>query len=278
MEEQAVESFEVQEASREFLGQWHRLVSTTNWEKGHIIFNWRQALITAGAPALEYSDDAWSRQVGNVSGQHVGRLRRVYERFGGVRGDYPGLYWSHFQAALDWDDAEMWLEGAVQSKWSISQMRYQRWEVLGKPAAEEPREEDIVAAEVDEDSSEPGLAPGDITAGTLGVVRDLAGAGGPDYGQGPDWGEDEGAAPAATGVPFDPDPNYYPGDSAAAIRPFENLPQLPDDLQVAFESFKLAILRHKLAGWVEIARDDLLRTLDALQQLALAPAEHSMQE
>jgi hypothetical protein len=264
----SVEAFEVQEASREFLGQWHRLVSTTNWEKGRIIFNWRQALMAAGAPPLEYSDEAWSRQVANVSGQHVGRLRRVYERFGGVRNDYPGLFWSHFQAALDWDDAEMWLEGAVQNKWSISQMRHQRWEVLGKPAAQEPREEDIVAAEIDEDAAEPSQPP-DITAGTLGVVRELDGPTGPDYGQGPDFG-DEGEAAAAAGVPFDPDPAYYPGDGEAAVRPFENLPELPDDLQAAFENFKLAILRHKLAGWVEISRDDLLRTLDALKQLALA--------
>jgi hypothetical protein len=270
-EQAAVASFEAQEASREFLGQWHRLVSTTNWEKGRIILNWRQALIAADAPALEYSDEAWSRQVGNVSGQHVGRLRRVYERFGGVRNDYPGLYWSHFQAAVDWDDAEMWLEGAVQSKWSVSQMRYQRWEVLGKPAAEEPHEEDLVTAEVDEDSAEPAGPPSEITAGSVGVVRDLGAPAGPDYGQGPDWGDESGSVPAAAGVPFDPDPDHYPGDGEPAVRPFENLPQMPDDLQAAFESFKLAILRHKLAGWVEIPRDDLLHTLDALKQLALAP-------
>ena len=34
------------EASAEFLGRWSRLVSTTNWEKGHIINEWRQALIS----------------------------------------------------------------------------------------------------------------------------------------------------------------------------------------------------------------------------------------
>lgn len=271
MEQQAVvESFEVEEASREYLGEWHRLVSTTNWEKGRIILDWRQALVSAGAPPLEYSDEAWSRRVGNVSGQHVGRLRRVYERFGGVRNDYAGLYWSHFQAALDWEDAEMWLEGAVQSKWSISQMRYQRWEVLGKPADDEPREEDIVAAEIDEDSAEPAQAPGDITAGPLGVVRDIEGPTGPDHNQGPDWGDDEGStSPASAGVPFDADPSQYAGDPESAIRPFENLPELPEDLLAAFESFKLAILRHKLTGWVEIARDDVLRTLDALKQLAM---------
>ena len=75
------------------------------------------------------SDEAWSREVGGVSPQHVGRLRRTYERFGAVHKQYPGLYWSHFQAALDWPDAEMYLEGAVQNDWSVSQMRNQRWEV-----------------------------------------------------------------------------------------------------------------------------------------------------
>lgn len=272
MEEQAaVASFEVEQASQEFLGQWNRLVSTTNWEKGRIIFNWRQALIAAGAPAVEYSDEAWSRRVGNVSGQHVGRLRRVYERFGGMRNDYPGLYWSHFQAALDWEDAEMWLEGAVQNKWSISQMRYQRWEVLGKPAAEEPREDDVVAAEIDEDAGEPDQPPDVIAAGPLGVVRDVEGPTGPDYSQGPDWGDEPTeSASAGQGVPFDPDPDYAPSSDEPTIRPFEHLPQLPEDLQAAFESFKLAIVRHRLAGWAEIARDDVLRTLDALKQLALA--------
>src|SRR5262245_21019970 len=92
----------------QFLGQWKRLVSTTNWEKGHIICQWREALAAADAPASQYSDDAWSRRVGNVTPQHVGRLRRVFERFAAVRDDYPGLFWSHFQAALDWDEAELW--------------------------------------------------------------------------------------------------------------------------------------------------------------------------
>jgi len=99
--------------SEQFLGRWKRLVSTTNWEKGRIIYEWREALVAAEAPLAEYSDEAWSRRVGNVTPQHVGRLRRVFESFAAVHDDYPGLYWSHFQAALDWDDAPMWLTGAV---------------------------------------------------------------------------------------------------------------------------------------------------------------------
>ena len=122
----------IEETSTEFLGQWNRLISTTNWEKGRIICQWRDKLIEAAAPPSSVTNEAWSRWVGNVSPQHAGRLRRVYQRFGSVYYDYSGLYWSHFQAALDWDDAEMGLEGATRTGWSIAQMRYQRWETIGR--------------------------------------------------------------------------------------------------------------------------------------------------
>src|SRR5260370_20914951 len=95
----------VDDASAPFLGQWNRLVSTTNWEKGRIIHEWRQALITAATPSSEYADEAWSARVRNVTGQHVGRLRRVYERFDVLRGDLTLVYLSHFQAAFDLEDA-----------------------------------------------------------------------------------------------------------------------------------------------------------------------------
>ncbi len=62
------------------------------------------------------------------------------------------------------------------------------------------------------------------------------------------------------------------GEAVAAVRPFENLADLPDDLAEAFEMFKLAILRHKTTGWEEISREDVMASLDALKELALAPA------
>ena len=140
----------IETASNEYLGRWNRLVSTTNWEKGRIVAEWREALIEAGAPAAAYTDEAWSRRVGSVTPQHTGRLRRVYQRFASMREAYPGLYWSHFQAALDWDDAEMWLEGAVQNRWSISQMQGERSRTLGALVEESV---EATAVEVDEDAA-----------------------------------------------------------------------------------------------------------------------------
>jgi len=56
------------------------------------------------------------------------------------------------------------------------------------------------------------------------------------------------------------------------VRPFAELPRLPDDVAEAFEAFKLVILRHKTARFKEISQADLIATLDALKELALAPS------
>jgi hypothetical protein len=261
MEEQAIVA---SEASVEFVGRWQRLVSTTNWEKGRIIFEWRQALCGADAPATSFTDEAWSRQVGNVTPQHVGRLRRVYERFGGVFEQYPGLYWSHFFAALDWPDAEMYLEGAVHSRWSVPDMRRQRWEASGAPAEMAAADSEAASFEIDDDAAcgGDGFGPPTISESYDEVHAAVAA----DETLGPGRGESDDAdapadAAAATRATGDP-----------PVRPFEALPELPPDVAEAMELFKLAILAHKVAGWRDIARNDLLAVLDSLRQLALAPA------
>ncbi|MGA2062943.1 MAG: hypothetical protein ABSG67_20915 [Thermoguttaceae bacterium] len=254
----------VVETSIEYIGRWNRLVSTTNWEKGRIIVQWRQALEQAQAPVAGCTDEAWAEQVGGVTPQHVGRLRRVYERFADVCQQYPGLYWSHFYAALDWPDAEMWLEGAVQNGWSISQMRNQRWETFGGPRELKPEESEIISIEPDEDDGPEGnrSLPESITE-TLGVVRDTGSS----------------AKHLSDPAPFDSgsgnalESAAFSGKNPAPFRPFENLPPMPADVNEAFEMFKLAVISHKLGGWQDIALEDVLAILDALKQLASAPAE-----
>ncbi len=253
----------VVETAAEYVGRWNRLVSTTNWEKGRIICQWRDALRQADAPPAAYTDEAWSREVGGVSPQHVGRLRRVYERFGDVFQDYAGLYWSHFHAALDWPDAEMYLEGAVQNRWSISEMRAQRWEATGAPADEQPREEDVVASEFDEDAATD--APARVSPVISDDLAEVHATGDPSNDLESDAPWDAGDHAAVDSA--------LPASDVPAVRPFASLPPLPSDLSEAFELFKLAILSHKVAGWRDIARDDVLSVLESLRQLALAPAK-----
>ena len=254
----------IEETSTEFLGRWNRLVSTTNWEKGRIIAEWRKQLIESEAPTGAYSDEAWSRRVGGVSGQHAGRLRRAWDRFGQDYQEYEGLYWSHFQAALDWDDAEMYLEGAVQSGWSVSQMRAKQWEATGALAADEPHEQDIVASEFDED------APGVDSADMNDSSDDVESSAGPDQVNGSDFDPDAVSEEA----PFDASAeDVEEGDAAepaAPVRPFEDLPPLPDDLNNAFEDLKIAIAGHRISEWQEVSADDVLAHLDAMKVLTMA--------
>ncbi len=250
----------IERASSEYLGRWNRLVSTTNWEKGRIVAEWRDALIAAGAPPAAYTDEAWSRRVGSVTPQHTGRLRRVYQRFAAMREEYQGLYWSHFQAALDWDDAEMWLEGAVQNRWSISQMQGQRSRTLGALVEEGV---EAAAVEVDEDATAPADLPPATSSASMAEVHEAADVG---------ICEADPTEAAGEGVPFD-STDAFAGDEPPPIRPFENLPTLPADLRDAFDGFKLAIIHHRISNWQEVSLEDVLATLEALRQLALAPAE-----
>jgi len=250
-ERPAAATGDVEKTSARYVGRWNRLVSTTNWEKGRIISAWRTSLIEAGAPPQACSDEAWSRRVGHVSAKHVGRLRRVHDRFGGVHKQYSGLFWSHFHAALDWDDAEMWLEGAVQNRWSVARMRAQRWEALGAPPDKKPRPEDVIAAELDEDvDADLDALDGQTLAQSFGEVQPLH---------------------------LDDAPSPPPGRSARrpslAAHPFENLPPMPPDVAEAFDAFKRAIENHRRSGWRGITRRQVFAILYALRQFALLPEE-----
>lgn len=246
-------------SSEPFVGRWSRLVSTTNWEKGRIISEWRESLEASDAAVTEYSDEAWSQLVGHVTSQHVGRLRRVHQRFAAVRDDYDGLYWSHFQTSLDWEDAELWLQGAIDNGWSVSKMRAARWESVGAPDGVKPAGDDILETAIDEDAydalmrrDEPDREPiANDSEPTAATPRDQPT---------PTEADDDGADVAEQPV-------------APRTRPFAEIGELPDDVAEAFEQFKLAILNHKLTGWQSIDSDDLLACLDALKVLVATPAD-----
>lgn len=267
-------SEKTQQQSQPFIGQWNQLISTTNWDKGVIICQWRKSLEDQFADPSEFSDEAWAQLVGGVSSQHVGRLRRTSDRFGHVFQEYSGLYWSHFYAALDWDDAEMWLEGAIQNKWSISQMRHQRWETMGKVAQDQPHDSDIVTLEMAEETQSLALA--EKTEATRNNDRDYIE--GPVH-EGPDFGDQDGPSEQqSSGAEGENSVDQQKDDETAPakphqIRPFESFKNLPEDVMDAANEFKVVIIKHKLNEWEEIQQDEILGLLDALKQLATIAAE-----
>ena len=140
----------IETASSEYLGRWNRLVSTTNWEKGRIVAEWREALIEAARRGGRLQRRGLEPAGGQRHAPAYGPLATGLPAVCSDAGSVPGLYWSHFQAALDWDDAEMWLEGAVQNRWSISQMQGERSRTLGALVEESV---EAAAVEVDEDAA-----------------------------------------------------------------------------------------------------------------------------
>jgi len=249
-----------------FIGRWNTLVSTTNWDKGRIICDWREALVDAGSAVTDYSDEAWAQLVGGVTSQHVGRLRRVYQRFGEALEQYQGLFWSHFQACLDWDDAEMWLEGSIQNGWSVSQMRGKRWETLGtSPEDQDAEVAQVVSEQSTEAQAENAQAESVETAPTNSSVNSLAEI------------SDSGNSPTANEPSTSSERS--PLDSVAT-EPVEkrtrlsvDVESLPDDLAEAFESFKLAIIAHRRENWRDTTPESVVECLESLKQLALAESE-----
>jgi hypothetical protein len=252
--------------SEPFIGQWNRLISTTNWDKGEIICHWRDSLKSNDVPVTDYSDEAWSQLVGGVTPQHVGRLRRTFERFGHVFKEYDGVFWSHFYAALEWDDSEMWLEGVVQNKWSVSGMRKQRWETLGK-VGNEPMDSEIVVSEPAEETQSLALSEN-----ARNNDRDYME--GPVH-EGPDWGDGDrpaGSSSINTATLDDESKSDLEVEAPHEVRPFESFTELPDDVMEAASDFKVAIIKHKSEEWEQISCNELVALLDALKRLAeLAP-------
>lgn len=259
----------IDEIAVEYVGFWNRLVSQTNWEKGKVINTWRNRLIDAGLPRTVYSDDAIAKRIGNVSGQHVGRLRRVFEQFG-ESDRFPNLYWSHYQAALDWEDANDWLSKANEENLSVASMRIARWEKYGAPADRKPKENEIVDAEPDEDVNP-------FNDSDTGFV---------DVGSSIDnnvFGEDEnksGKENKKEKKDRELGPEKFEGDDEAwkshgaitsdVLNSLNKLGSLPSDLGDAFESLKIAILSHKYTKWDEVSADTVLAYLSAMKALILS--------
>ena len=269
----------IDQLSEPIIGQWNALVSQTNWEKGTIILNWRTELIAAGLPNTVYSDDAWARRVGNVSPQHVGKLRRVAERFGHTNQNFLGLYWSHFNSALDWDDAELWLEGAVQNGWSVAQMRVQRWESLGgTPGEQKPFDDNVVVADIDTADFDDGdYSPHSLPDRIEGRYAEISPTDAANAIEGFD-----ASSPAAPNISDTPVKKKEPTKKDKAkqgvpgadipktgelLMSLNNIAAYPADLADPLELLKVAILNHKLSGWKTVSAEQVSLSLESLKML-----------
>lgn len=103
--------------SEEILIQQARdAVSQCNWVVGECAAKWT-------ARYAKGRTDADFGQLVGLSGDQIFQRRRVWERFGGSYVEYPGLKWSFFYVALNWDDADDCLAWAREGDATVSEMR-----------------------------------------------------------------------------------------------------------------------------------------------------------
>ncbi len=267
----------IDEIASEFVGFWNLLVSKTNWEKGKVIHSWRVKLQEAGMPRRVYSDEAISQRIKDVTPQHVGRLRRVYERFG-EQEILPNLYWSHYQAALDWDDADEWLQKASAEGLSIAQMRLERWEKFGASLKTKPKDDEIVTAEIDEDVN-PYNDEGSLAVEPK-ITEDVDGKRAKEK---KDDKEDKKKKKAKKSQeselgefagevePWESDPDAAPEFTTADVLDAINkLDPLPNDFQEAIENLKVAILTRKIEEWKDVQPIQIAAYLSELKRLLVS--------
>ena len=106
-------------------------VSQCNWVIGQCAAEWTQRY------AAGRTDGDFGELVG-LSADQVYQRRRVWETFADVRTEYAQLRWSHFYAAVTWDDAPDALSWSEEMGATVAEMRAwrrgQRGEDLTQPA------------------------------------------------------------------------------------------------------------------------------------------------
>lgn len=146
------------ETEEQLISRAQVALSSCNWTIGECAALWTKRY------AKGRTDAAFGEMVG-ISADQAYQRRRVWETFGDVREQYGKLKWSHFYAAVTWDDAAACLGWAEDMEATVAEMRAWRRAQHGEDlslAADAPLEE------------APFDATGEYLSVETGVVRDPA--------------------------------------------------------------------------------------------------------
>jgi hypothetical protein len=230
-------------------------ISNCNWEVGECAAVWTKRF------ARGRTDADFAQLVG-LSPDQVYQRRRVWETFGDVYGRYAALKWSHFYAAVAWDDAAECLQWAEDIGATVAEMKAWR------------------RAQRGEDLSEPSEESGNWFPSDPVEVRapDAArgGPGGPSSGTGARAGD---AVPVAAGVARTADGDEYApfrdgavtpasSESKPIERPAPTVEQLVRRMTTALERCVAAMDGPFRKHFADVPIKDRRRFLKAIEQLA----------
>jgi hypothetical protein len=126
---------DIKETEEELISKAQSAVSQSNWVVGECADKWTQRY------ARGRGDGDFAALLGLTADQ-VFQRRRVWQTFADVYLNYPELKWSHFYAALNWDDAPECLQWADENQATVSEMKAWRRALRGEDLRTESQTDD----------------------------------------------------------------------------------------------------------------------------------------
>jgi hypothetical protein len=126
---------DVKESEDELISKAQSAVSQSNWVVGECAHKWTERYARGRG-------DADFAAVLGLSSDQVFQRRRVWQTFADVFQNYPALKWSHFYAALTWDDAPECLQWADENQATVAEMKAWRRALRGEDLRTDAQAED----------------------------------------------------------------------------------------------------------------------------------------
>ncbi len=235
-----------------------------NWVIGECAAEWTQKY------ARGRTDADFGSRIG-LSGDQVYQRRRVWETFSDVYDQYENLKWSHFYAAINWDDASDCLGWADEMRATVAEMKAWRRAQHG---------EDL--AEPSDEGNDFAQAPIEYLSAAAGFVRDPSEFGADGSGGSLRRGRSEddatvGAAARETGADGD---DYAPfGNTARGAAPTSEAGKPRQSTEAILQSLTRALERHDKAltpevieGFADVTAETRQRFRTAMKNIAAKTA------
>jgi len=249
------------ESEEDLIQRAQEALNQCNWVIGECAATWTTRY------ARGRTDADFGARIG-LSGDQIYQRRRVWETFSDVRENYPRLKWSHFYAALNWDDAAECLQWADEMQATIAEMKAWRRAQRGEDLTEQPDEEEPFAqSAVESLSVKPGFVrdPDDAPGGSSGLPRER-----------PPWEDAESRAVAAAAretdganeayAPFGKDARGN-APTAVADKPQPSTEQTVGRLAAALERCDKALTPEIIDDFADVTPKTRKRFLTALKSL-----------
>jgi hypothetical protein len=251
-----------QQTEQDLIERAQDALNHCNWVIGECAAQWTKRY------AKGRTDADFGAKIG-LSGDQVYQRRRVWESFSDVHQEYAQLKWSHFYAALNWDEAAECLQWADEMQATVAEMKAWRRAQLGEDLNEQVEEEAPFA-----ESAIEHLSP------TEGFVRDpgdaITSGETPDErsGRTRESADSSTVAAAARGTadeqpysPFGKDARG-PAPTGAADKPKKSSEAVLKSLAGALEKCDKALTPAVLEDWPSVAPELRKRFLTAVRNVS----------